>query len=84
MHDGCLGEFSNGQAVLAKIRMMGFAGQYLPLPMAMTCSNCETEFEMETFEFNCPHCGLIHAVTPCHSHDPTAVATAGFSPDSTR
>jgi lipopolysaccharide biosynthesis regulator YciM len=74
-----MGSFSTGEAVLAKVRMMGFADQYLPAALYLECQNCRESFEMETFESHCPSCGLIHAVTPCHSHDPNSVSVAGFA-----
>ena len=39
-----------------KVRMMGFAEQFLPIPLQVTCGECQKEFEMETFEFLC----LLH------------------------
>lgn len=80
MHDGCLGTFGDGLEVLNKVRMMGFSEGPLPMPLAITCANaaCEQSFEMVTFESECPHCGMIHAVTPCHAFDPTNVAGAGI------
>jgi Zn finger protein HypA/HybF involved in hydrogenase expression len=77
MHDGCAGSFSSGLEVLNKVRMMGFAEQYTPMPLNVTCGDCAKEFEMETFEAKCPHCGMIHAVTPCHAFDGANVAAAG-------
>lgn len=69
MHDGCSGSFDNGEQVVDKIRMMGFSEQFLPVPFDIPCHHCKKEFEMETFETACPHCGHIHAVTPCHAFD---------------
>ncbi len=80
MHDGCSGSFDNAKAVVDKVRMMGFSEQYLPVPLQITCGSCGSEFEMETFEFKCPDCGSVHAVTPCHAFDPANVmaAEAGY------
>jgi hypothetical protein len=77
MHDGCSGTFENGQQVVDKVRMMGFAGQFIPVPLSINCGNCERPFEMETFEAHCPDCGCVHAVTPCHAFDPNQVSSAG-------
>ena len=77
MHEGCSGSFENGRQVVDKVRMMGFADQYMPVSMQIPCGNCETVFEMETFEASCPKCGAIHAVTPCHAFDPANVLSAG-------
>lgn len=77
MHDGCSGSFTDGKQVVDKIRMMGFADQYMPVPLQVKCSVCDEEFEMETFEAKCPSCEAVHGVTPCHAFDPGNVMTAG-------
>lgn len=77
MHDGCSGEFENGQQVVDKVRMMGFAEQCLPVPFQVTCKNCEDQFTMETYESHCPSCSAVHAVTPCHAFDADNVVSAG-------
>lgn len=76
MHEGCSGSFDNGKQVVDKIRMMGFDKQYMPVPMQIKCE-CEKEFEMETYESKCPHCGMVFGVTPCHAFDPSNVMPAG-------
>ncbi|PIE64383.1 MAG: hypothetical protein CSA26_08475 [Desulfobacterales bacterium] len=77
MHDGCSGSFENGKQIVDKVRMMGFADQPTPVPLAVTCDNCKEPFEMETFEAHCPECGCVHGVTPCHAFDPANVFAAG-------
>jgi len=77
MHDGCSGSFTDGKQVVDKVRMMGFANQFLPVPMTVKCGICEKNFEMETFEACCPECGAVHGVTPCHAFDPLNVMVAG-------
>ncbi len=77
MHEGCSGSFENGKQVVDKVRMMGFSGQFMPMPMQIPCGNCGESFEMETFESQCPDCGAVHAVTPCHAFDPANVMSAG-------
>ena len=77
MHDGCAGSFESGQQVADKVRMMGFAEQFLPAPMDVECRDCGSGFLMETFESKCPDCGAVHAVTPCHAFDPANVLSAG-------
>jgi hypothetical protein len=78
MHDGCAGSFENGKQVVDKIRMMGFAGQEMPMPLTVTCENCAREFVMERFEWKCPGCGMVFGVTPCHAYDAANVMTAGI------
>jgi hypothetical protein len=78
MHDGCSGSFTNGKQVVDKVRMMGFAEQPVPVPLAVTCGHCAKPFEMETYEARCPECGCVHAVTPCHAFDPSNVSSAGI------
>lgn len=77
MHDGCAGSFDNGKQVVDKIRMMGFAGQFMPVPLQITCKDCEHDFTMEKFEGKCPECGMVYGVTPCHAFDPDNVMAAG-------
>ena len=76
MHDGCSGSFTDGIPVIHKLRSMGFSSQPMPMPMQIQCE-CKNEFEMETFEDRCPHCGMIYGVTPCHAFDPANVMAAG-------
>lgn len=75
-HEGCTGSFENGQQIVAKVRMMGFSMQFLPVPLEKKCE-CGDTFEMVTFEDKCPSCGMTFAVTPCHAHDPENVMAAG-------
>jgi len=77
MHEGCSGSFNDGKSVVDKIRMMGFAEQFMPLPLMVTCRECSVPFEMETFEAKCPACHAVHGVTPCHAFDPANVSCAG-------
>ena len=77
MHDGCSGSFTDGKEVVDKVRMMGFAGQFMPMALTIKCGVCDGSFEMATFEAKCPECGAVHAVTPCHAFDPANVMTAG-------
>ncbi len=78
MHEGCAGSFENGKQVVDKVRMMGFAEQYMPMPMEIECGECGKGFEMETFEGRCPECGMVYGVTPCHAFDPANVMAAGI------
>ena len=77
MHEGCSGRFENGKQVVDKVRMMGFANQPMPMPFNIDCTECGKEFEMNTFEDKCPHCGMVYGVTPCHAFDPDNVMAAG-------
>ncbi|PIE98767.1 MAG: hypothetical protein CR988_01625 [Treponema sp.] len=74
MHNNCNGNFQNGKDVVDKVRAMGFASQ--PMPLTITCENCQKDFEMQTFEDACPECKMVYAVTPCHAFDPTNVMAA--------
>ncbi|MCK5005607.1 MAG: hypothetical protein KAS21_10980 [Candidatus Aminicenantes bacterium] len=78
MHDGCSGSFDNGKQMADKVRMMGFNIQSMPMPLNIKCENCETDFEMETFEDKCPDCNMVYAVTPCSAFDPANVKAAGI------
>ncbi|PID26991.1 MAG: hypothetical protein CR982_07375 [Candidatus Cloacimonadota bacterium] len=77
-HEGCSGSFENGKQVVDKVRLMGFANQYMPVPMNLKCENCNNEFEMERYEEHCPKCNMVYAVTPCHAFDPSNVSAAGI------
>ncbi|MFV0465636.1 MAG: hypothetical protein ACK5ML_06125 [Lachnospiraceae bacterium] len=76
MHDGCSGSFTDGKQVVDKIRMMGFAGQFMPVPLRITCA-CGETFDMESYEGRCPKCGMVFGVTPCHAFDAENVMPAG-------
>lgn len=78
MHDGCSASFSSGKEVVDKIRMMGFDKQLMPIPLIIICKNCSSEFEMTTYEYTCPKCGMVHGVTPCHAFDPENVQASGI------
>ena len=77
MHAGCSGKFDDGMQVLAKLRMMGFSKQDMPFPMTFTCKECGKEITMTTFEYECPHCSMIYAITPCNAFDVENILTAG-------
>ena len=79
MHDGCTGSFTNGKQIVDKVRMMGFAQQYLPVHLNIKCENCESLFEMTTFEDKCPNCNMVYGVTPCHAFDPDNIIPAGIN-----
>lgn len=78
MHEGCAGNFADGKQILEKIRMMGFSGMSVPVPLEISCSECGNLFEMYTMEASCPNCSMIYAVTPCHSNSAKNVMPAGF------
>ncbi len=77
MHDGCSGKFEDGKQVVNKIRMMGFNEQMMPVPAYFSCKECGENLVMDTFEYMCPTCGMIYAVTPCHAFDVENIMAAG-------
>ena len=79
MHDGCSGAFESGKQIVDKIRMMGFNSAPLAAPLEIDCSNCHTHFQMEMMESKCPDCGMVYAVTPCHSHSSEFAKAAGVN-----
>jgi hypothetical protein len=78
MHDGCSGSFQNGAQSVDKLRTMGFSQGMLPLPHLIDCE-CGNQITMNTFEYKCPHCGMVYGVTPCSAHDPSKVGKAGIN-----
>lgn len=78
MHDGCAGNFSSGMDVINKLRTMGFSAQAVPAVLTIRCENCHSSFQMETFESQCPECGMVYGVTPCHANDISSVRAAGI------
>ena len=78
MHDGCTGPTSDGKMVANKVRMMGFNKQAMPMPLEITCSNCDNKFSMMCFEASCPECDMVFAVTPCSANDASKVKAAGI------
>ncbi len=77
MHEGCSGKFESGLQVVQKIRMMGFAGQMMPVPAIFECKDCTETITMTTFEYMCPNCDMVYAVTPCHAFDVENIMAAG-------
>jgi len=77
MHEGCSGTFNDGLQVLQKLRMMGFNTQPMPVPAYLKCRECDEDIVMVTFEFECPHCKMIHVVTPCHAFEAKNIVAAG-------
>ncbi len=77
MHEGCSGSFEDGKEVVDKVRQMGFASQFMPMPLQITCKECDHSFEMETFEGKCPKCNMVYGVTPCHAFDSENVKPSG-------
>ena len=76
MHDGCSAAFESGKQIVDKIRMMGFNKNPLAASLKINCTNCTAIFEMEFMESECPECGMIYGVTPCHSHSSEFVKAA--------
>lgn len=79
MHEGCAGSFDNGEQVVSKLRQMGFSGMAMPLPIDLKCRDCEKTFSMLTLESQCPCCGMVYGVTPCHAHDAEVIQPAGIN-----
>jgi len=77
MHSGCSGSFTKGSQMVDKVRMMGFSEGALPFPLPIEC-DCGEQLEMDTFEYKCPHCGMVFGVTPCSAHDASKVMPAGI------
>ncbi len=76
MHDGCSGSFDNGKQVVDKIRMMGFAGENMPVPLIIECAECGESFVMKTFEGKCS-CGMVFGGEPCSATSADNVKPAG-------
>ena len=49
----------------------------MPIPAQFICEECNNEITMDTFEYKCPHCRTIYAVTPCHAFDVENIMCAG-------
>lgn len=77
MHEGCTGSSTNGLEVLQKVRMRGFSKKAMPQVASFDCHDCQEQVNMSTFEFTCPSCGLIYAVTPCSASDVSKIQSAG-------
>lgn len=61
-------EFETAQAVIDKIREMGFEARETEAIHAIECT-CGAHFEMQTCLVHCPECQQVYGVTPCHSTD---------------
>ncbi|MBU1344202.1 MAG: hypothetical protein KKE44_17705 [Proteobacteria bacterium] len=79
MHDGCSGAFESGKQIVDKIRMMGFNKSLIGAPLEILCSKCDAMFQMEYMESQCPVCGMVYGVTPCHSYSAEFVKPAGVN-----
>ncbi len=78
MHHDCTGNFENGKQIADKVRMMGFGNRTIPVPLEITCKNCDETFRMETMISSCPACKMVYAVTPCHAQSAENVMPAGI------
>jgi lipopolysaccharide biosynthesis regulator YciM len=78
MHDGCSGTFIDGKQLADKVRMMGFDGMSIPVPLEIHCTHCAGTFHMETMVSPCPACRMVYAVTPCHADNAAHVLPAGI------
>jgi len=79
MHNGCSGDHESGKQIVDKIRMMGFNSSPLEAPLEITCTNCDTIFQMERMESSCSSCGMVYGVTPCHANSAQFVKAAGIN-----
>ncbi len=79
MHNGCSGQHESGKEIVDKIRMMGFNTAPVVDPFEINCNNCQTGFQMDYMESQCPSCGMVYGVTPCSAHNPAAVKPAGVN-----
>lgn len=79
MHNGCSGAYESGKEIVDKIRMMGFNATPLASALEIDCSNCDNHFQMEIMESQCPSCGMVYGVTPCHSHSSEFAKAAGVN-----
>ena len=79
MHDGCSEHNLGGKEIADKVRKMGYDKLPIVMPMSLQCSNCQGSFLMNTMVSTCPHCNMVYAVTPCHSHSAESVRAAGIN-----
>ncbi|MCR3954795.1 MAG: hypothetical protein NUK57_00770 [Gudongella sp.] len=77
MHDGCTGSFGSGEAVVDKIRAMGFNTRPMPPGVTITCIECGNDFDMTHLETKCPSCEMVYGVTPCSTAYPERIKAAG-------
>jgi len=78
MHSNCSQVTVDGRQVVDKIRKMGFNKSPISVALNINCSHCDTVFEMNRMETQCPGCRMVYGVTPCHSHSAEFVAPAGI------
>jgi hypothetical protein len=79
MHDGCSGSSQSGKEIADKVRLMGYDKVPIVMPLKLDCTNCTSSFIMDTMVAQCPHCNMVYAVTPCHSHSAESVRPAGVN-----
>ena len=78
MHEGCSGQFPNGQQIADKVRMMGYDTVPLTIPLNFACVQCQQRLAMVTMVTQCPECRMVYAVTPCHADSAQHVQPAGI------
>lgn len=65
--------FENEQAIVDKVRAMGFENKETEIAHQIDCE-CGATFAMETCLVMCSSCQTVYAVTPCHSGDRVFIA----------
>jgi len=72
---GC--EFENNQAVADRVRAKGMDKHPMPTPATIECE-CGHTIVMDTLVYQCPHCKMTYAVTPCSCDDHRFIVKAGI------
>lgn len=72
---GC--EFESNKAVADKVRFKGAADNPMPTPATIECE-CGKVITMDTLVYQCPHCQMTYAITPCSAEDHDYIVKAGI------
>ncbi len=76
-NDGCAPDLNNGKAIVDKVRQVGVGRGMLEVAFTIECE-CGESFPMVHYEEVCPNCEMVYGVTPCSSHDPKNIKSAGI------
>ncbi|ERJ12414.1 hypothetical protein [Haloplasma contractile] len=75
MKCGC--EFESGKAVADKVRKKGADQMPMPTKAKIHCT-CNHDIEMDTLVYQCSHCKMTYAVTPCSASEHKFIVPAGY------
>lgn len=74
----CGYEFESNNAVCDKVRSKGCENDPMPTAATIECV-CGDTILMTTLVYQCPHCKMTYAVTPCSADDHDYIVKVGIN-----